>query len=340
MKGIVIFAHSKCRSTFALYRELAKLVPVRMVAREGVLDYRRDQGVCDEEFTGLACEIVGEDWKRASEILEETKGWMYLVAAYQVSPVFRRVALEAKARGNIVGIISEEPWCSFDIGADSRWKVKVALWNIYLRTILKWRVGRVVKTADFFINYSGDGIWNAETIGWKKNKIIPFGYWPEKITRGCGGEKGKDVRVLVPATKGRPGRGEEVVRSAFRNLSDRSNISLSIPDVVSDSEIRSLYETSDIMIAAGYNEPWGIRVNDALNAGLPCVVSSGMGSAKMIRETGAGEVFERGNPDSLSAAFLKVLSDLPRYQAAARDASDKISPATKARELLEKVVEK
>ena len=75
MKGLVIWAHSKCRSTFALYRAMSQLadVPVRVVSREGIRDYRQAQGQCEDEFADMECPVVGEDWPCIEKILNETK---------------------------------------------------------------------------------------------------------------------------------------------------------------------------------------------------------------------------------------------------------------------------
>ena len=331
MRGIVIWAHSKCRSTFALYRELALLVDVRLVAREGVPAHRCAQGVREEEFEGLSCEVIGEDWAKAAIILGETRGWIHLVAAYQVSPAFRRVALEAKCRGDVVGVISEEPWNKFDDGEMSiAGTIKRLLWERYLKTVLRWRVHKVVESADFLINYSGFGVNNARVLGWAKEKIIPFGYYPERIsTRGVGHAESR-MRVFAPATKNRRGRGESIIRKALNGL----DVSLVMPDMVSDDEVRRLYAESDVLIAAGWNEPWGVRVNDALNAGVPVIVSNGMGAIKLVQETGAGVVFRRGDVVSLRSAVAEIMEKYAKYKINAEFAGTKISPKVKAQELL------
>lgn len=328
MKGLVIWAHSKCRSTFALYRALRDIadVPVRIVAREGVRAHRLAQGQCEEEFADTGCSVVGEDRARIAEVMEETRGWTHLVAAYQESAVYRRIILDLRRRGDVVGVISEAPW-------NAHAGLKAALWEVYLRTVLRWRVSRVVRAADFLVNYSGDGDVRAVTIGWPREKIVPFGYYtPPRGPADSAEDPGGRIRVLATATKGRRGRGEEVIRAAVGGMSDR--VELMMPGFVDEDALARLYASCDVFIAAGEDEPWGIRVNDALNAAKPVLVGDGMGARKLVAETGAGLVFASGSASDLAEKLDALIADLPRYAEKARAARSLISPETKARELL------
>lgn len=328
---VVIWAHSKCRSTFPLYRELAKLTSVRLVSREGILEYRREQGDEEADFRGVSCEVLGENLPRALEVLEETRGAVHLVAAYQVSPMMREVIHRAKCRGDRVVVISEAPW-------NAQHGVRKILWEIYLRTILRARLRRVIKEADLLVNYSGDKARTAEAVGWPKEKIMPFGYFPEgKAGKGrlkVEGE-GRRLKVFAPATRGRRGRGEALIKEAFAPLLGK--VDLVMPDFVGARAIEKLYEEADILVAAGEDEPWGIRVNDAVNYGIPVVVSDGMGAEKMVRETGAGVVFRRGSAADLRAKLEALIADYETYARRAIAARASISPENKAKELLRRI---
>lgn len=330
MVELVIWAHSICRSTYPLYRELAKRVEVRLLAREGLLDYRREQGDTEADFRGLPYEVLGENLPRAKEILEETRGAVHLVAAYQVSPMMREVVHVAKCRGDKVIVISEAPW-------NAQRGVKKWIWELYLRTILKVRLRRVIKEADALVNYSGDQEKTALAVGWPKEKIVSFGYFPEwmrGVEKVGGGGAGR-LKAFVPGTKGRRGRGEEVVREALAPLSER--IDLVMPDFVGVRAIEKMYAEADLLIAAGENEPWGVRVNDAINCGLPVVVSDGMGAEKIVRETGAGLVFGNGDAESLRLALKEMIDNYADFASRAFAARELISPKAKARELLSQV---
>lgn len=333
VKGIVIWAHSKCRSTFGLYRAIREVagVPVRLVSREGVRDYRVNQGQCEDDFADVEYPIIGEDWSAAKKILEKTAGWLYLVAAYQVSPVFRKVILSAKRRGDVVGVISEAPW-------NAQQGFGRLLWPLYLRTILRRRVREVISAADFLVNYSGDKDETALMLGWNRGKIIPFGYFPSPLSarEGASSTAGhKSFKLLATATKGRAGRGEDVVRTAVKGLDE--DVGLVLPGFVGADEVVKLHEQCDVFVAAGRDEPWGIRVNDALNFGKPVLVSDGMGARKLVEETGAGLVFKSGSAADLAVKLRELMNNYEHFVARAREAAGKISPTAKAGELLAEI---
>lgn len=328
MTGLVIWAHSKCRSTFGLYRAIrdAAGVPVRIVSWAGVRAHRLAQGQCEQDFADVDCPVIGEDWSAAERVLAETEGWLHLVAAYQVSPTFRRVALSAKRRGDPVGVISEAPWNACrGLGR--------LLWPTYVWTVLRRRVREVASAADFLVNYSGDKCETALSLGWREEKIIPFGYFPAALVeRGPGGDAHGRMRLLATATKSRKDRGEATIREALRAFGNE--VELVLPDFVSTDEVVRLYGDCDVFIAAGRDEPWGIRVNDALNFGKPVLVSDGMGAEKIVRETGAGLVFRAGSAADLSAKLRELTANYGRFAERARAASAQIAPEAKARQLL------
>lgn len=333
MTGIVIWAHSKCRSTFGLYRAIRDVagVPVRLVSREGVRDYRMAQGQSEADFADIECQVIGEDWNAAENVLSETAGWLHLVAAYQVSPTFRKVILYAKGRGDVVGVISEAPW-------NAQHGFGRLLWPLYLRTILKWRVHEVVSAADFLVNYSGGKDETAVTLGWDRKKIIPFGYYPAPLAvreNVRNKEKRKGFRLLATATKGRSCRGEDTILAAARSLGN--DVELVLPDFVDADEVAKLYESCDAFVAAGRDEPWGIRVNDVLNFGKPVLVSDGMGARKLVEETGAGLIFKAGYAADLAAKLRKLMKNYEHFAARAREAAGRISPTARARELLAEI---
>lgn len=333
MTGIVIWGWSRCRSVMGVFREISKTVPMRMALwREGEGSLRELQGHRQDEFADVPGVFVGDDWEKARPLFEETKGWVHLVSPYQMSPLARRVAVEAKRRGDVVGVICEAPW-------NAQVSVRSVVWEAYLRTVLRWRVWSVTRTADFFVCYSGEDFrGTARSIGWASEKIFPYGYFSppiegsHRIARSD--VSGRRIRLLALATKGRMRRGEGVLRQALSILGE-DRYELVMPDFVSMHEAIRLYETCDVFLAAGFNEPWGMRVNDALNCGLPFVVSDGMGARDLVRSTGAGLSFRRGSPKDLAEKVETLVRDYPRFARAAYAAADLVSPAVGARKMLE-----
>ena len=114
-------------------------------------------------------------------------------------------------------------------------------------------------------------------------------------------------------------------------------VELVLPGFVGEDEVVRLYEQCDVFIAAGCDEPWGMRVNDALNFGKPVLESDGMGARKLVEETGAGLVFKSGSAADLAAKLQELMKNYEHFAARAREAAEKISPTAKARELLAEI---
>ena len=332
MKGVVIWGWSRCRSVMGWMRELSQQVPVRLALwHEGEGFARELQGHPADEFADVPGVFVGDDWEKARALFEETKGWVHLVSPYQMSPLSRRVAVEAKRRGDVVGVICEAPW-----NAQRGWRKGV--WEIYLRTVLRRKVRACIRAADFFVCYSGEDYrGTARELGWPREKIVNFGYFSPPVVGSRrmrrGALDGRKVRVLATATTDRVGRGEEVIRRGVELAG--ADFELVMPDFVSMPELIRLYETCDVFVAAGENEPWGMRVNDALNCGMPFVVSDGMGARKLVKTTGAGLAFRPGDAADLARRLREVADGYVAFAGKAFAAADVISPKEGARQMLE-----
>ncbi|MGC4095648.1 MAG: glycosyltransferase family 4 protein [Nitrospira sp.] len=70
---------------------------------------------------------------------------------------------------------------------------------------------------------------------------------------------------------------------------------------VSPSKLPSLYDMCDVFILPSLFDPWGLVVNEAMNAGKPVVTSDKVGaSADLIQEGKNGAVFKAGDSQDLS----------------------------------------
>ena len=68
-----------------------------------------------------------------------------------------------------------------------------------------------------------------------------------------------------------------------------------------------MVETIDILVAPGRNEPWGIRVNEAIQRGQAVVVSDKLGASTLIEKSGGGAVFHSGSAADLCAKLKQFL---------------------------------
>lgn len=368
MKGIVIWSQSNCRSTMALYREWLRLLDAPALITlwyyhkcADEKDIRERIGFSHDEFSDLPMMPVGEDLSKGLSVIESHVGWHHVFCVWQRSPVYRRLALEAKRRGCPVAVMCESP-CNMSSG----WRRPVK--SAYLRLALPALARKVVNAADVFVNCSGDDPSAALRLGWEADKIIPFGYFSPPIPNSrCVPRESPDrfhvlatgvlsryrgADVLVEAlrllkSRGVPCRatvtqGGELLPS-LREKSSRFGLPIEFSGFVEMPDLIRLYETCSVFVGAGRSEPWGMRLNDALQCGAPLVVSRGMGGVQLIDRYRCGLDFPAGDAGRLADALEQLSTDRALYRQVSENAvvaAEKTSPAEKAKELIHLLKEK
>jgi UDP-glucose:(heptosyl)LPS alpha-1,3-glucosyltransferase len=68
------------------------------------------------------------------------------------------------------------------------------------------------------------------------------------------------------------------------------------------------FAAADVFLLPSRHDPWGITVIEALAAGVPAIVSEVVGSAALVRTTGAGIVVPVGDKDAARAALELTLA--------------------------------
>jgi glycosyltransferase involved in cell wall biosynthesis len=82
------------------------------------------------------------------------------------------------------------------------------------------------------------------------------------------------------------------------------------------SELPSLYDLCDVFVLPSEHEPWGLVVNEAMNAGKPVIVSDRVGAGPDLVEDGiTGSVYPARDIAAL-ANRLRGLIDSPEHRAA------------------------
>lgn len=82
------------------------------------------------------------------------------------------------------------------------------------------------------------------------------------------------------------------------------------------SELPKWYALGDVLVLPSDFEPWGLVVNEAMNFGLPAIVSDQVGAAPdLVLNDATGLVFPAGDMASLSRS-LQILAESPRLRAA------------------------
>jgi glycosyltransferase involved in cell wall biosynthesis len=111
------------------------------------------------------------------------------------------------------------------------------------------------------------------------------------------------LRLVVVGT----GDQEESLRELDRELGLEGIIFAGFKN---QSQLPSVYAASDVFVLASEVESWGLAVNEAMAAGLPCVVSNQVGAAPdLVQGKGTGAVYECGDIVQLSKALDNLISN-------------------------------
>ena len=359
MKGMIIWAQSDCRSMMGLYRALIKAldVPVMIAVRDFKAESQRQKvGFKHEEFNDIEISVIGEDYEKGLGLLDAHPGFHHLFGAYQNAPTYRRLILEAKRRGCRVGVLSESP-CVMTYGVKG-WVKE----HIYLPVILKHVIKPVVSVADFIVNLSGDSTLALQKIGWRTEQIVPFGYFPPPIIGSKIVQRlhNHDFHILVTGIMTWHRAPDVVMKSLIllkrwgvkfratftqdgpmlgmlKRMASENDLPVSFPGFVPMENLIKLYETCSVYVAAGRREPWGMRLNDALQCGAPLVVSRGMGGVQLVDEYGCGVAFGADDYLELAHKLRSLIENGAKYENVCSDAiaaAQYILPDVKARYLI------
>ena len=93
--------------------------------------------------------------------------------------------------------------------------------------------------------------------------------------------------------------------------STRPNLAIRFLPFANQSEMPSRYAMADIFVlpSIGLYETWGLAVNEAMHAGVPCLVSDRVGCQQdLVTEGETGWVFSASDPDGLHRALARALA--------------------------------
>lgn len=130
---------------------------------------------------------------------------------------------------------------------------------------------------------------------------------------------------------------EDSIRQQIARLPDPSRVQLHPFQQLEDLVIS--YQQASAFILASSSDQWGLVVNEAIAAGLPCLVSRACGCAvDLIEPAVTGWTFNPSDPPALAALLRRVEAQTPNERAAIAAAARKrlqaFSPDTFATGLL------
>lgn len=106
------------------------------------------------------------------------------------------------------------------------------------------------------------------------------------------------------------GDGEE--RAALEQKAREMGVDSSVrfAGFQNQSDIPRYYDLCDVFVLPSLLEPWGLVVNEVMNAGRAVIVSDQVGAAAdLVRDGENGFIFPAGDVDALSACLRQILSD-------------------------------
>jgi glycosyltransferase involved in cell wall biosynthesis len=82
------------------------------------------------------------------------------------------------------------------------------------------------------------------------------------------------------------------------------------------TDLSRYYHAADLVVLPSvHSETWGLVVNEALQHGVPCVVSDAVGcSPDLVEPRVTGEVFDTGSVQGLTSALLRALALRGRHE--------------------------
>ena len=90
------------------------------------------------------------------------------------------------------------------------------------------------------------------------------------------------------------------------------------------SEMQNLFLKADLVVAPALCDPFPTFVIEALNYGVPCIVSASDGMPEIIDNGVNGIVIEQPTPDVLAQKIIHLLDDIPRLKSMSEKAREKV----------------
>lgn len=106
--------------------------------------------------------------------------------------------------------------------------------------------------------------------------------------------------------------GEGEIRGEMEDYIKKNNLkNVFLTGFVNASKISKYFIAADVFVLASHaGETWGLVTNEALNFGLPIVISDMSGSAyNLVEDAKNGFVFKTGRTDELTERMQRVLTD-------------------------------
>jgi glycosyltransferase involved in cell wall biosynthesis len=102
--------------------------------------------------------------------------------------------------------------------------------------------------------------------------------------------------------------GDGPLRSQLEEQARPLGDAVRFPGFRNQSELPALYDLCDVFVLPSRFEPWGLVVNEVMNAGRPVIVSDRVGAAPDLVEDGAnGFIYPSGDVAALASRLRQIV---------------------------------
>jgi glycosyltransferase involved in cell wall biosynthesis len=138
-----------------------------------------------------------------------------------------------------------------------------------------------------------------------------------------------DALARLPEVKGLIVGSGPLMATCAQRVSTGLGDRVLLRGFVNQSELGLHYRASDFLVLPSISETWGLVVNEAMQFGLPAIVSDGVGCRlDLVKPGRTGYVFPVGNADALVKAIGLLVRDRPGMRQMGRAAASWIRPFT------------
>lgn len=339
---IVFWWNIPCVGMINVLQSYCEEIDNSAVVVTGVLSSTRKSMGWDDKGKLFSSHIVlsDEEWDSKSlEILDKYKDRFHVFNGITYPPRMMHVINHAIKR-NIKFCNMSEAYSNLSFG------LKGLIKALYIKIYLPWLIRPIARHSSGVLCLSGSAPENLkqfERLGFSRNVIYPFGYYTndnvsysyrslqdDKIHILCPGllEKYKGVDLLIKAlhivTKHNitnfichiTGKGHQ--EGYLKSLVDKFNLEdyVVFEGVLNSNEYNELLSHIDILVAPGRVEPWGIRINEAIQRGNVVIVSNGLGAAELVSASKGGAVFQTNNVSNLASSIEYYLKNKDKLEEA------------------------
>ncbi len=332
---VVFWWNIPCVGMIHVLKSYSEDIDASAIVVTGTLSNSRKSMGWDDKGKLFDSHIVLQDneWESHShEILEQYKDRLHVFNGITHPERMKRVINYAIKKG-IQFCNMSEAYSNLSFGL--RRLVK----TLYIKYYLPRLVKPIAQHSSGVLCLSGNAQNNLkqfEHLGFARDAIFPFGYYTNEDTTYsyrpaqdgkmhilCPGllEKYKGVDILVLAlhliTKQGisnyichiTGKGSQEAR--LKSLTSKLKLERYVvfEGVLDSRKYNDLLSHIDILVAPGRVEPWGIRINEAIQRGNAVIVSSGLGAAELVQASKGGAVFRNGDAADLASKLCYFLSD-------------------------------